>query len=53
MTGEGQLRPVLVVDDDERIRPLVRAVLGADEFEVAEPSAPMTGVDLVGEMMAS
>ena len=29
-------RMVLVVDDDEMIRRLVRAVLEADEFEVAE-----------------
>jgi DNA-binding response OmpR family regulator len=32
----GKPRLVLVVDDDEMIRRLVRAVLEADEFEVAE-----------------
>lgn len=36
MNGEGKPRLVLVVDDDEMIRRLVRAVLEADEFEVAE-----------------
>lgn len=36
MTSEGKPRLVLVVDDDQMIRRLVRAVLEADEFEVAE-----------------
>ena len=36
MSREGKPRLVLVVDDDEMIRRLVRAVLEADEFEVAE-----------------
>jgi two-component system response regulator ResD len=36
VTPEGKPRLVLVVDDDEMIRRLVRAVLEADEFEVAE-----------------
>jgi two-component system response regulator ResD len=36
VTAEGKPRLVLVVDDDEMIRRLVRAVLEADEFEVAE-----------------
>lgn len=36
MSAEGKPRLVLVVDDDEMIRRLVRAVLEADEFEVAE-----------------
>lgn len=36
MSLSGKPRLVLVVDDDEMIRRLVRAVLEADEFEVAE-----------------
>jgi DNA-binding response OmpR family regulator len=36
VTGERKPRLVLVVDDDDMIRRLVRAVLEADEFEVAE-----------------
>ncbi len=36
MNAEAKPRLVLVVDDDEMIRRLVRAVLEADEFEVAE-----------------
>lgn len=36
MTEFKRPRLVLVVDDDEMIRRLVRAVLEADEFEVAE-----------------
>jgi DNA-binding response OmpR family regulator len=36
VTGDGKPRLVLVVDDDDMIRRLVRAVLEADEFEVAE-----------------
>jgi DNA-binding response OmpR family regulator len=36
VTAEGKPRLVLVVDDDQMIRRLVRAVLEADEFEVAE-----------------
>jgi DNA-binding response OmpR family regulator len=36
VSRSGKPRLVLVVDDDEMIRRLVRAVLEADEFEVAE-----------------
>ena len=46
MTGEGKPRLVLVVDDDEMIRRLVRAVLEADEFEVAEARDGQTALDL-------
>jgi DNA-binding response OmpR family regulator len=46
VTGEGKPRLVLVVDDDEMIRRLVRAVLEADEFEVAEARDGQTALDL-------
>ena len=46
MTGEGKPRLVLVVDDDEMIRRLVRAVLEADEFEVAEARDGQTALEL-------
>jgi DNA-binding response OmpR family regulator len=36
VTPEGKPRLVLVVDDDEMIRRLVRTVLEADDFEVIE-----------------
>lgn len=49
MTAEGKPRLVLVVDDDEMIRRLVRAVLEADEFEVAEARDGQTALDLALE----
>ena len=49
MTGEGKPRLVLVVDDDEMIRRLVRAVLEADEFEVAEARDGQTALQLASE----
>lgn len=49
MTFEGKPRLVLVVDDDEMIRRLVRAVLEADEFEVAEARDGQTALALASE----
>lgn len=49
MTFEGKPRLVLVVDDDEMIRRLVRAVLEADEFEVAEARDGKTALALASE----
>jgi two-component system response regulator ResD len=49
VTAEGKPRLVLVVDDDEMIRRLVRAVLEADEFEVAEARDGQTALDLALE----
>jgi two-component system response regulator ResD len=40
---------VLVVDDDEMIRRLVRAVLEADEFEVVEARDGATALQLASE----
>ena len=40
---------VLVVDDDEMIRRLVRAVLEADEFEVAEARDGQTALHLASQ----
>ena len=40
---------VLVVDDDEMIRRLVRAVLEADEFEVAEARDGRTALHLASQ----
>lgn len=48
MSGPGKPRLVLVVDDDDMIRRLVRAVLEADEFEVAEARDGQTALDLAG-----
>jgi two-component system response regulator ResD len=42
-------RLVLVVDDDEMIRRLLRAVLEADEFEVAEARDGETALRLASE----
>ena len=42
-------RLVLVVDDDEMIRRLVRAVLEADEFEVAEARDGEMALQLASE----
>ena len=53
MTGEGKPRLVLVVDDDEMIRRLVRAVLEADEFEVAEARDGQTALDLANATQPS
>ncbi len=50
MTAQGSKpRLVLVVDDDEMIRRLVRAVLEADEFEVAEARDGQTALKLASE----
>ena len=49
MTRAGKPRLVLVVDDDEMIRRLVRAVLEADELEVAEARDGVTALHLVSE----
>ena len=49
MSSEGKPRLVLVVDDDEMIRRLVRAVLEADEFEVAEARDGKTALALASE----
>ena len=43
-------RMVLVVDDDEMIRRLVRAVLEADEFEVSEARDGQTALKLASEV---
>lgn len=46
MSAEAKPRLVLVVDDDEMIRRLVRAVLEADEFEVVEARDGRAALDL-------
>ncbi|HMC39049.1 MAG TPA: response regulator [Acidimicrobiales bacterium] len=53
MSGEGKPRLVLVVDDDEMIRRLVRAVLEADEFEVAEARDGQAALALASETRPS
>lgn len=53
MTGQGKPRLVLVVDDDEMIRRLVRAVLEADEFEVTEARDGATALRLATEQEPS
>ena len=40
-------RAVLVVDDDDRVRAVVRAVLEADDFEVAEAADGMSALELL------
>jgi DNA-binding response OmpR family regulator len=45
----GKPRLVLIVDDDEMIRRLVRAVLEADEFEVAEARSGEAALQLASE----
>jgi DNA-binding response OmpR family regulator len=45
----GRPRLVLVVDDDEMIRRLVRAVLEADEFEVVEARDGESALRLASE----
>jgi two-component system response regulator ResD len=46
VSAEAKPRLVLVVDDDEMIRRLVRAVLEADEFEVVEARDGRAALDL-------
>lgn len=41
-------RAVLVVDDDDRVRAVVRAVLEADDFEVAEACDGPSALRLLG-----
>jgi DNA-binding response OmpR family regulator len=53
VSRDGKPRLVLVVDDDEMIRRLVRAVLEADEFEVAEARDGQTALQLAGETRPS
>ena len=43
-------RPVLVVDDDDMIRRLLRTVLEADSFEVVEACEGDTALRLAGEI---
>lgn len=50
MSAEAKPRLVLVVDDDEMIRRLVRAVLEADEFEVVEARDGQAALDLATEV---
>lgn len=50
---QGKPRLVLVVDDDEMIRRLVRAVLEADEFEVAEARDGEAALKLASERQPS
>lgn len=40
-------RAVLVVDDDDRVRAVVRAVLEADDFEVAEAVDGLSALELL------
>ncbi|MDP9452057.1 MAG: response regulator [Actinomycetota bacterium] len=40
-------RAVLVVDDDDRVRAVVRAVLEADDFEVAEAADGFSALELL------
>ena len=53
MTAEGKPRLVLVVDDDEMIRRLVRAVLEADAFEVAEARDGEMALQLASDQQPS
>ncbi len=53
MSAEAKPRLVLVVDDDEMIRRLVRAVLEADEFEVAEARDGATALELASQAKPS
>jgi DNA-binding response OmpR family regulator len=53
VTVKRKARLVLVVDDDEMIRRLVRAVLEADEFEVAEARDGETALRLASETKPS
>ncbi|MDP8954130.1 MAG: response regulator [Actinomycetota bacterium] len=50
MTGPSIARPrraVLVVDDDDRVRAVVRAVLEADDFHVAEAADGPSALELL------
>ena len=49
MKSASRARLVLVVDDDEMIRRLVRAVLEADEFEVVEARDGEMALELASE----
>jgi CheY-like chemotaxis protein len=40
-------RAVLVVDDDDRVRAVVRAVLEADDFQVAEAADGMSALQMI------
>ncbi|CAN5798358.1 hypothetical protein BH24ACT2_BH24ACT2_06950 [soil metagenome] len=42
-------RAVLVVDDDDRVRAVVRAVLEADDFQVAEAADGMSALQMLQE----
>ena len=53
MSGQAKPRLVLVVDDDEMIRRLVRAVLEAGEFEVTEARDGQTALQLASEAQPS
>ena len=53
MTGDGKPRLVLVVDDDDMIRRLLRAVLEADEFEVVEARDGTTALRLASDVHPS
>lgn len=53
MTQAGRPRLVLVVDDDDMIRRLLRAVLEADEFEVVEAREGATALRLASEVHPS
>ncbi|HVL03296.1 MAG TPA: response regulator [Acidimicrobiales bacterium] len=46
-TSARSRRAVLVVDDDDRVRAVVRAVLEADDFEVAEAADGMSALELL------
>ena len=49
MTSASKPRLVLVVDDDDMIRRMVRVVLEADEFEVAEARDGATALRMASE----
>jgi len=53
VTQAGRPRLVLVVDDDDMIRRLLRAVLEADEFEVVEAREGATALRLASEVHPS
>ena len=46
-TSARSRRAVLVVDDDDRVRAVVRAVLEADDFEVAEAADGLSALELL------
>jgi CheY-like chemotaxis protein len=53
VTGAGRPRLVLVVDDDDMIRRLLRAVFEADEFEVVEARDGTAALRLASEVHPS